>query len=66
MGDNGTVNIGGTSFRIEPLRGAENWMPWKRRMTAILRELELDEMIAESAKVPEPKISGTPTDEEPY
>jgi len=55
MGENGTVNVGGTSFRIEPLRGQDNWMPWKRRMMAMFRELELAEVIADNAKAPEPK-----------
>src|ERR1700760_153393 len=61
---NETVNVGGTSFRIEPLRGAENWMPWKRRMIAIFRELDLYEMITETAKAPEPKTPNAPTAEE--
>src|ERR1700759_1352396 len=59
-----TVNVGGTSFRIKPLRGAENWMPWKRHMTAIFRELDLYELIIETAKAPEPKAPNAPTAEE--
>jgi gag-polypeptide of LTR copia-type len=59
-----TVNVGGNSFRIEPLKGAENWTPWKRRMTAIFRELDLDELIAETAKAPEAKNLNAPTEEE--
>jgi hypothetical protein len=57
-----TVNVGG--FRIEALRGPENWMPWKRRMIAIFRELELYELISETAKAPEPKAPSAPTEEE--
>jgi len=59
-----TVNVGGTSFRIEPLSGPENWMPWKRRMTAIFRELELVELIADTAKAPEARVPSAPTEDE--
>ena len=47
-----TVTIGGSSFHIEPLRGHENWMPWKRRMMAMFRELDLSELIADGAREP--------------
>jgi len=59
-----TVNIGGTSFRIEPLRGHENWMLWKWHMTAIFCELELDVIIADNAKALVPTIPSAPTETE--
>src|SRR6266478_2889845 len=59
-----TVNVGGTSFRIEPLSGPENWMTWKRRMTAIFRELELVELIADTAKALEARVPSAPTEDE--
>ncbi|KIL57785.1 hypothetical protein M378DRAFT_87422, partial [Amanita muscaria Koide BX008] len=59
-----SVSIGSTSFRIEPLRGHENWLPWKRRMLAILRELDLDGYALDDAKPPEPKVKDQPSDDE--
>src|SRR6266850_8520317 len=61
-----TVNIGAGSMgiRIEPLKGQENWMPWKRRMLAIFCELELDEYIKEGAAQPSPLIQEVPTEED--
>jgi len=32
---------------------AQNWMPWKRRMLAVLMDLGLDKYIEEGAKIPE-------------
>ncbi|KAG2006925.1 hypothetical protein CC2G_015317 [Coprinopsis cinerea AmutBmut pab1-1] len=40
---------GNGSFRLEPLN-ATNWMPWKRRMTAVLRELDLDKYVTGDLK----------------
>ena len=44
-----TTTIGGGSYRLEPLN-AKNWMPWKRRMEAILREAGLDKYVTGSLK----------------
>ena len=32
---------------------AHNWMPWKRRMLAMLQDLGLEKYIAKDAKAPE-------------
>ena len=45
-----TVHTSG-SYRIE-LLNADNWMPWKRRMLAVLRDLELDTYIEKDACPP--------------
>lgn len=42
-------STGSGAFRLEPLN-ATNWMPWKRRMEAVLRELELHKYITEEGK----------------
>ncbi|KDR72287.1 hypothetical protein GALMADRAFT_23824, partial [Galerina marginata CBS 339.88] len=42
------------SYRMELLK-ATNWMPWKRRMLAVLRDLGLEIYIAKDAKIPESK-----------
>jgi hypothetical protein len=42
MSEEHAVTIG--SYRIEQLK-AENWMPWKRRMLAIFRDLGLEKYI---------------------
>ena len=41
------------SYRMEMLK-ASNWMPWKRRMLAVLQDLVLEKYIAADAKLPEP------------
>ena len=41
------------SYQMEMLK-ASNWMPWKRQMLAVLRDLGLEEYIAADAKLPEP------------
>ena len=51
-------------FRIEPLKGQENWMLWKRQMLAIFCELELDEYIKEGAAQPSPLVQEVPTEED--
>lgn len=43
---------------------ATNWMPWKRRMLAVLRDLGLENYIAKDAKIPETADSKNPTTEE--
>jgi hypothetical protein len=40
---------------------ASNWMPWKRRMLAVLRDLGLEKYIAADAKLPESADSSKPT-----
>ncbi|TFK17593.1 hypothetical protein FA15DRAFT_604776, partial [Coprinopsis marcescibilis] len=39
-----TEMTGSASYRLEPLN-ATNWMPWKRRITAVFRELSLDSYV---------------------
>jgi hypothetical protein len=41
----------GGSYRIELLK-ADNWMPWKRRILAILRDLGLEKYIDKAAMPP--------------
>ncbi|KAJ2927946.1 hypothetical protein H1R20_g9148, partial [Candolleomyces eurysporus] len=53
----------GGGYRIELLKGT-NWMPWKRRMTAILRDQNLEEYINPESKKPEPADKNSPTTEE--
>ncbi|CAA7264605.1 unnamed protein product [Cyclocybe aegerita] len=48
------------SYRMELLK-AHNWMPWKRRMLAVLMDLGLDKYIAKDAKEPESANWSTPT-----
>jgi gag-polypeptide of LTR copia-type len=43
---------------------AHNWMPWKRRMLAVLRDLGLEKYIAKDAKAPESADKSKPTNEE--
>jgi hypothetical protein len=40
------------SYRMEMLK-ATNWMPWKQRMLAVLRDLGLEKYIAADARIPE-------------
>jgi hypothetical protein len=42
----------GGGYRYELLK-ADNWMPWKRRMLAVFRDLGLEKYIAKDAKAPE-------------
>src|SRR5271169_1574206 len=50
------------TYRIELLK-SNNWMPWKRRMLAILRDQGLEKYVEKSAEPP--KVStGAPTKEE--
>ena len=42
---------------------ASNWMPWKRRMLAVLRDLGLEKYIEKDSKIPE-SAGGTKTKEE--
>ena len=51
------------SYRMEMLK-AQNWMPWKRRMLAVLRDLGLEKYIATDAKIPESADKSKPTAEE--
>src|SRR6266700_6629092 len=51
------------SYRIELLK-ADNWMPWKRRMLAVFRDLGLDKYIEKDAKSPESADVNKPTTEE--
>jgi len=43
---------------------AQNWMPWKRRMLAVLMDLGLDKYIEEGAKIPESADKNQPTTKE--
>lgn len=52
-----TISMG--SYRLEPLN-ATNWMPWKRRMLAILREQGLEEYIINPAKKEPPELTTSP------
>ena len=54
---------GSGGYRIE-LLGINNWMPWKRRMLAILRDLDLEEYIEKDSQHPVPKDISDPTDDE--
>ena len=51
------------TYRMEMLK-AQNWMPWKRRMLAVLRDLGLEKYIAKDAKIPESADTTKPTAEE--
>ena len=42
----------GGGYQYELLK-ANNWMPWKRRMLAVFRDLGLDKYIAKNTKAPE-------------
>src|SRR5271156_4172399 len=53
----------GNGYRIE-LLGATNWMPWKRRMLAILRDLNLEDYIEEESTLPRAADPTEPTDAE--
>jgi hypothetical protein len=51
------------SYRMEMLKSS-NWMPWKRRMLAVLRDLGLEKYIAKDASAPGEAKAGEPTKEE--
>jgi hypothetical protein len=51
------------SYRIE-LLGSNNWVPWKRRISAILRDLSIEEYIEKDSKCPVPADTTRPTDDE--
>jgi hypothetical protein len=51
------------TYRMEMLKSS-NWMPWKRCMLAVLRDLGLEKYIAKDASVPGEAKRGEPTDEE--
>src|SRR5271154_4859471 len=53
----------GGGYRIELLRG-NNWMPWKRCMLAILRDLNLEEYIEKDSTSPVAIDPAKPTDVE--
>ena len=46
MTDTNSDHVSTGSFRIEPLK-ADNWMPWKRRMLAVLRDQGLSKHLTE-------------------
>ena len=50
-------------YRIELLK-TSNWLPWKRRMLAVLRDQKLDGYIEKNAAPPLPRDPKNPTDEE--
>ena len=54
---------GSGGYQIE-LLGINNWMLWKRRMLAILRDLDLEEYIEKDSQPPVPKDISDPTDDE--
>ena len=43
---------------------SSNWMPWKRRMLVVLRDLGLEKYIAKDASVPGEAKKGEPTEAE--
>ena len=50
------------SYKMEMLK-ANNWMPWKRRMLAVLRDLDLESYLKEDTK-PKPKDFSSPSEDE--
>ena len=55
--------ISSRPYRIEPLK-ANNWLPWKRRMTAILRDQKLAKYIEKDAAPPACADPAKPTEDE--
>ena len=51
------------SYRIELLKG-DNWVPWKRRMLAILRDQGLEKYVRKEVEPPTPVKPAEPTKEE--
>src|SRR5271168_789814 len=58
-----TTTSGNGGYQIE-LLGSNNWMPWKRRMLAILRDLDLEEYIEKESASPIAKDPTKPTNVE--
>ena len=54
---------GSGSYRIELLK-SDNWMPWKQRMLAILRDQGLEKYIEKTAELLKPRKLAEPTTEE--
>ena len=52
-----------SGYHIELLKG-ENWVPWKRRMMAVLRDLSLGKYIETTATSPMPGDPNNPTKDE--
>ncbi len=52
-----------SGYRIELLKG-ENWVPWKRRMLAVLRDLNLEKYIEKTATSLIPEDLNNPTKDE--
>ena len=61
MSENHSSGLG--SYWIELLNN-DNWMPWKRRMLAILRDQGLEKYVAKTAEAPKPIVAAKPTKEE--
>ena len=51
------------SYHIELLKG-DNWVPWKQRMLAILRDQGLEKDVRKEVKPPTPVKPAEPTKEE--
>jgi len=43
---------------------ADNWMPWKQRMLAVLRDLGLEKYVEKTAKFPESADTSAPSTQE--
>jgi hypothetical protein len=52
-----------SGYRIELLK-SDNWMPWKRRMLAVLRDLSLEKYIEKTAMSPIAADLNNPTKDE--
>ncbi|KAF9540408.1 hypothetical protein CPC08DRAFT_650907, partial [Agrocybe pediades] len=61
--DTTSGSSGSGGYKIELLK-ATNWMPWKRRMLAVLRDLGLEKYVAPDATIPGSAIPSNPTPEE--
>jgi hypothetical protein len=57
------TSSGNGGYRIELLR-SNNWMPWKHRILAILRDLNLEEYIEKESASPIARDPTKPTDVE--
>jgi hypothetical protein len=57
------MSLTASGYRIELLR-ADNWIPWKRRMTGILKERGLLGIVDGTKKRPVPITPSVPTDDE--
>ena len=56
-------NYSSSGYRFELLK-ADNWMPWKRRVLAVLRDMNLEKYIDKAATPPIPADPDNPTKEE--